>query len=160
MKSSASFVKIAAALAYMHSRGVLHRDLKRANVLIRKSDGEPIIIDLGCASHALAEDLTEEGLPPGTDRFRAPEQFQFLREHKEEHRARYAFQVSDEIFAFGVMLYDLLTDPRPTEDRAREPHQQPPTHAHACPRAESPRARGRERLGGNPAGAGSKQAAG
>jgi len=115
------FVKIAAALAHMHSRGVLHRDLKLANVLIRKSDGEPIIIDLGSASHTLAEDLTEEGLPPGTDRFRAPEQFKFLREHKEEHRARYAFQVSDEIFAFGAMLYDLLTDPRPTEDRAREP---------------------------------------
>src|SRR5206468_4124500 len=68
-----------------------------------------------------AEDLTEEGLPPGTDRFRAPEQFKFLREHKEEHRARYAFQVSDEIFAYGAMLYDLLTDPRPTEDRPREP---------------------------------------
>lgn len=115
------FVKIAGALVHMHSRGVLHRDLKLANVLIRKSDGEPIIIDLGGASHAQAVDLTEEGLPPGTDRFRAPEQFKFLREHKEEHRARYAFQVSDEIFAYGVMLYDLLTDPRPTEDRPREP---------------------------------------
>ena len=100
---------------------MLHRDLKLANVLIRKSDREPIIIDLGGASHALAEDLTEEGLPPGTDRFRAPEQFTFLRAHKEEHRARYAFQVSDEIFSYGAMLYDLLTDPRPTENRPREP---------------------------------------
>lgn len=120
-ESLSVFVKIAAALAHMHSRGVLHRDLKLANVLIRKSDGEPIIIDLGAASHAQAMDLTEEGLPPGTDRFRAPEQFKFLREHKEEHRARYAFQVSDEVFAYGAMLYDLLTDPRPTEDRPREP---------------------------------------
>jgi serine/threonine protein kinase len=114
------FEKLASALAYMHSRGVLHRDLKLVNVLIRKGDGEPVIIDLGAATHPLAEDLTEEGLPPGTDRFRAPEQFQFLRTHKEEHRARYAFQVADEIFAYGAMLYDVLTDPRPTEDRERE----------------------------------------
>ncbi len=57
---------------------------------------------------------------PGTDRFRAPQQFEHLREYKEEHRARYAFQVADEIFAVGAMLYELLTDPRPTEDRPRE----------------------------------------
>jgi tRNA A-37 threonylcarbamoyl transferase component Bud32 len=113
------FVKLAGALAHMHTRGVLHRDLKLANVLIRKSNGEPVIIDFGCASHALAEDLTEAGLPPGTDRFRAPEQFKFLREHKEEHRARYAFQVADEIFAFGAMFYEVLTDPRPSEERLR-----------------------------------------
>ncbi|MCP3145007.1 serine/threonine protein kinase [Pyxidicoccus xibeiensis] len=113
------FVKIASALAYMHSRGVLHRDLKLANVLIRKSDGEPVIIDYSCATYTQAEDLTESGLPPGTDRFRAPEQFRFLNEHKDEHRARYAFQVADEIFALGAMLYELLTDPRPTEHRHR-----------------------------------------
>ncbi|MDC0712727.1 serine/threonine-protein kinase [Stigmatella sp. ncwal1] len=113
------FVKLASALSYMHERGVLHRDLKLVNVLIRKSDGEPIIIDFGCATYTLAEDLTEEGLPPGTERFRAPEQFKFLREHKNEHRARYAFKVADEIFALGVMLYELLTDPRPAENRPR-----------------------------------------
>jgi serine/threonine-protein kinase len=113
------FEKIAAALASLHSRGFLHRDLKLANVLIRQSDGEPVLIDFGCADHAMSADLTGEGLPPGTDRFRAPEQFKFLREHKEEHRARYAFQVSDEIFAYGAMLYELLTDARPTEQRPR-----------------------------------------
>ncbi|WP_208752513.1 serine/threonine protein kinase, partial [Corallococcus carmarthensis] len=113
------FEKLAGALSYMHGRGILHRDLKLSNVLIRKSDGEPVIIDFSCASYTLAEDLTGGGLPPGTDRYRAPEQFQFLREHKDEHRARYAFQVADEIFAVGVMLHELLTDPRPTEFRPR-----------------------------------------
>jgi eukaryotic-like serine/threonine-protein kinase len=113
------FEKLAAALASMHSRGFLHRDLKLANVLVRQSDGEPVIIDFGCADHAMSADLTGEGLPPGTDRFRAPEQFKFLREHKEEHRARYAFQVADEIFAYGAMLYELLTDARPTQERPR-----------------------------------------
>jgi serine/threonine-protein kinase len=114
------FVKIASALTHMHSRGILHRDLKLSNVLIRKSDGEPVIIDFSCATYTQAADLTESGLPPGTDRFRAPEQFKFLREHREEHRGRYAFQVADEIFAIGAMLYELLTDPRPTEVRHRE----------------------------------------
>jgi eukaryotic-like serine/threonine-protein kinase len=114
------FVKIASALTYMHRKGVLHRDLKLVNVLIRKSDGEPIIIDFSCATYTQAADLTESGLPPGTDRFRAPEQFTFLREHRDEHRARYAFQVADELFAVGAMLYELLTDPRPTEARPRE----------------------------------------
>ncbi|WP_163785985.1 serine/threonine protein kinase [Myxococcus vastator] len=113
------FEKIAGALSYMHGRGILHRDLKLSNVLIRKSDGEPVIIDFSCATYTLAEDLTDGGLPPGTDRYRAPEQFKFLREHRDEHRARYAFQVADEIFAVGVMLHELLTDPRPTEFRPR-----------------------------------------
>ncbi|NVJ09751.1 serine/threonine protein kinase [Myxococcus sp. AM001] len=113
------FDKISAALSYMHSRGVLHRDLKLSNVLIRKSDGEPVIIDFSCAIYSLAEELTDWGLPPGTDRFRAPEQFAWLREHKAEQRAKYAFQVADEIFAVGAMLYELLTDPRPTEVQAR-----------------------------------------
>ncbi|NPD27187.1 serine/threonine protein kinase [Corallococcus exiguus] len=113
------FEKISGALSYMHGRGILHRDLKLSNVLIRKSDGEPVIIDFSCATYTLAEDLTDGGLPPGTDRYRAPEQFKFLHEHKDEHRARYAFQVADEIFAVGVMLHELLTDPRPTEFRPR-----------------------------------------
>ncbi|XXF75300.1 serine/threonine-protein kinase [Myxococcaceae bacterium GXIMD 01537] len=119
------FAKVASALAYMHGRGILHRDLKLSNVLIRKSDGEPVIIDFSCATYSQAEELTESGLPPGTDRFRAPEQFKFLREHREEHRARYAFQVADEVFAFGAMLYELLTDPRPTENRQRHPLNNP-----------------------------------
>jgi serine/threonine protein kinase len=113
------FVKIAAAVAYLHTRGVFHRDLKLINVLIRKSDGEPVIIDFGAADFAQAPDLTDAGLPPGTERFRAPEANRWWYANKKKPKARYDFRVTDELFAFGVMLYDALTDPRPTEDRQR-----------------------------------------
>jgi eukaryotic-like serine/threonine-protein kinase len=113
------FVKIAAAVAYMHGRGVFHRDLKLINVLIRKSDGEPVIIDFGAADFAQAPDLTDAGLPPGTERFRAPEANRWWYANRKKPKARYDFRATDELFAFGVMLHDALTDARPTEDRQR-----------------------------------------
>jgi serine/threonine protein kinase len=112
------FMKIAEAVAYMHARGVFHRDLKLLNVLIRKPDEEPIIIDFGAAGFAQAPEVTE-GLPPATARGRAPEANRWWHLNKKKPKARYNFQVTDELFAFGVMLYDALTDPRPTQKRAR-----------------------------------------
>jgi eukaryotic-like serine/threonine-protein kinase len=112
------FAKIAGAIAYMHGRGVLHRDLKLSNVMIRKN-GEPVIIDLGCATSANAEELTTTPLPPGTERYRAPEAQEFFYKQGRKRGARYAFKVTDELFAVGVMLHELLTDPLPTKDKAR-----------------------------------------
>ena len=112
------FEKLASAVAYMHARGVFHRDLKLLNVLIRKVDGEPIIIDFGAASFAQAPEVTE-GLPPATERGRAPEANRWWYANKKKPRARYNFQVTDELFTFGVMLYDALTDPRPAQRRTR-----------------------------------------
>lgn len=43
------FVEITGGLAYAHSQGVLHRDLKPTNVLVRDSDTQPIIVDFGSA---------------------------------------------------------------------------------------------------------------
>ncbi|MFL5344169.1 MAG: serine/threonine protein kinase [Hyalangium sp.] len=112
------FAKIAGAVAYMHGRGVLHRDLKLSNVMIRKN-GEPVIIDLGCATYANAEELTTTPLPPGTERYRAPEAQEFFYKQGRKRGARYAFKVTDELYAVGVMLHELLTDPLPTKDKAR-----------------------------------------
>ncbi|WP_225412991.1 serine/threonine protein kinase [Stigmatella hybrida] len=112
------FAKIAGAIAYMHGRGVLHRDLKLSNVMIRKN-GEPVIIDLGCATYANAEELTTTPLPPGTERYRAPEAQEFFYKQGRKRGARYAFKVTDELFAVGIMLHELLTDPLPTKDKPR-----------------------------------------
>jgi serine/threonine protein kinase len=113
------FERIAAALAYMHELELFHRDLKLANVVIRKSNGSPVLIDFGAAYFAQAPELTEAGLPPGTPRYRSPGANRFVYENRKNPKARYHFQVADELFAFGVMLYDALTDPRPWEQRVR-----------------------------------------
>jgi serine/threonine-protein kinase len=113
------FRKLAGALAYLHARGVLHRDLKLANVLIRKSDEEPILIDFGCAIHAHSEELTDIPMPPGTPRYHPPQVTRFYQENKNKPGAHYAFQVADELFALGVMLYEVLTEPRPSEEEGK-----------------------------------------
>lgn len=113
------FRKLAGALAYLHARGVLHRDLKLANVLIRKSDEEPILIDFGCAIHAHSEELTDIPMPPGTPRYHPPQVMRFYQENKNKPGAHYAFQVADELFALGVMLYEVLTEPRPSEEEGK-----------------------------------------
>lgn len=113
------FRKLVSALAYLHARGVLHRDLKLANVLIRKSDEEPILIDFGCAIHAHSEELTDIPMPPGTPRYHPPQVTRFYQENKNKPGAHYAFQVADELFALGVMLYEVLTEPRPSEQEGK-----------------------------------------
>jgi hypothetical protein len=45
----------------------------------------------------------------------------FERQHRHQPEARYPFQVTDELFALGATLYDLLTDPLPTGKHPRQP---------------------------------------
>ncbi|NUT38418.1 MAG: protein kinase [Thermoactinospora sp.] len=62
---------VAAALAAVHSVGVIHRDLKPGNVLIL--DGEPVLIDFGIAQAVDATRLTQTGMFIGTPQYLAPE---------------------------------------------------------------------------------------
>jgi serine/threonine protein kinase len=110
------FIHLTEALEYMHGRGVFHRDLKLSNVLIRKRSNLPVLIDFGAAEWAQAPALTGNGLPPGTERQRSPEALLWWYAHGPRPQARYEFRVTDELFALGAMLYDALTDPRPTQE--------------------------------------------
>ncbi|MGN9839084.1 protein kinase domain-containing protein [Nonomuraea sp. H19] len=62
---------VAAALAAVHSVGVIHRDLKPGNVMIL--DGEPVLIDFGIAQAVDATRLTQTGMFIGTPGYLAPE---------------------------------------------------------------------------------------
>ncbi|WP_267146675.1 serine/threonine protein kinase [Pyxidicoccus xibeiensis] len=104
------FMKLADALDYMHRQGVFHRDISLSNVLIRKDDGEPFIVDFGAGDFANARELTEGPLPPGTNRFRTPEAVTFWNDHRLDFSARYPFHAKDDQYALAVCLYDALTD--------------------------------------------------
>ncbi len=88
-------VQVAEALDYAHHHGVLHRDVKPAN-LILDTDGNVWITDFGLAKFD-AHDLTQTGDIVGTLRYMAPERF-----------AGEADPRSD-IYSLGLSLYELCT---------------------------------------------------
>lgn len=92
--------RLARALHVAHEAGLVHRDVKPGNVMVR-DDGEPVLLDFG-----LARDLADDGNATasqdliGTPRYMAPEQVQ--------PRGRRADRRTD-VYALGVVGYELLT---------------------------------------------------
>ncbi|WNG13393.1 serine/threonine protein kinase [Cystobacter fuscus] len=99
-------------LEAVHGAGVVHRDVKGDNVLVREEGGEVVLVDFGAASYANAPRLTVL-LPPGTPRYRSPEAMRFLLGHSRGER--YESPPGDDLWAFGVLLYWLLTGSWPFE---------------------------------------------
>ncbi|MCU1257920.1 MAG: serine/threonine protein kinase [Bryobacterales bacterium] len=93
--------KICAGVAAAHDKGVLHRDLKPANVMLDKR-GNVVVMDFGLA--ALADRLQGAEAHNGTPAYMAPEQLR-----GEEVTAR------SDIYALGLMLYELFTGRRAYE---------------------------------------------
>lgn len=93
------------ALSHMHGNGIIHRDVKPANILLGK-DG-PVLIDFGLAyirpSEEDGEDLTKPGTIIGTPLYRAPEQLGSGRGYDERV----------DIYALGGTLYEALTGEPP-----------------------------------------------
>ncbi|XXF79773.1 protein kinase [Myxococcaceae bacterium GXIMD 01537] len=109
---------VARALAATHEAGVVHRDVKEANVMVRASDGLAVLVDYGVGDYEGAPGVTLSLLPPGTPEYRPPEAWLYLEEHSGVRGARYVPGPADDLWALGVVLYHLLTArvPFPAED--------------------------------------------
>jgi eukaryotic-like serine/threonine-protein kinase len=101
------------ALRAAHEAGVFHRDLKGENVLVRESDGQPVLLDFGVGEYEGASTLTGAGLPPGTAHYRSAQAVRFLLENQDRFDAPYHFTLADELYALGIILYRLLADEYP-----------------------------------------------
>lgn len=92
-----------AALSYAHQRGMIHRDVKPANLML-DSDGRVVLTDFGIAKIVTGIQLTASGGMVGTPAYMAPEQG--LGEAGDER---------SDIYSLGVILYQLCTGRLPFE---------------------------------------------
>ncbi|NNM80212.1 MAG: protein kinase [Gallionella sp.] len=98
-------------IGYAHGKGVVHRDIKPSNLLINK-DGRIKINDFGIA-HVESSTLTQVGDMLGTPHYMSPEQFMGVN-----------IDGLTDLFAIGVIAYELLTGKRPfTGNMATVMHQ-------------------------------------
>jgi serine/threonine protein kinase/Tfp pilus assembly protein PilF len=98
-------IQIAEGLQEAHENGIIHRDVKPANIMLT-TKGQAKIMDFGLAKLSWGVDLTKTATIMGTVAYMSPEQ---ARGEKVDHRT--------DIWSLGAMLYEMLTGERPFKVR-------------------------------------------
>src|SRR3989442_6260586 len=103
--------EVGAALDHAHQRGVVHRDVKPANILIDEDSGRALLADFGVAHvvQAATSALTAPGVPIGTPGYMAPEQA--VGSEQLDGRA--------DLYSLAVVTFEALAGPRPASGAAR-----------------------------------------
>ncbi len=95
-------IDVLKALEYAHGRGVVHRDMKPSNVLVREPDGAATVMDFGIAKMTTSTKLTATGQTMGTVRYMSPEQ---VRGQEVDLRT--------DLYSLGATLYESLVGDTP-----------------------------------------------
>lgn len=104
-------VSISRGLEEVHARGILHRDLKPSNVLIART-GDVKIADFGIALDSNGPGLTQTGHALGSPPYMSPEQMMGE-----------VLDPRSDLFAMGVLLYEMLTGSAPFQDSESKPNE-------------------------------------
>ena len=119
------FLQVCDAVAYAHRNLVVHRDLKPSNILVTE-DGQVKLLDFGIATmiedEAAGTPLTRAGVRPMTPEYAAPEQV----------RGEPVSTATD-VYALGVVLYELLAAQRPYDLTGQSPSEVERTVCEAVP---------------------------
>jgi serine/threonine protein kinase len=135
-----ALAQVCDGLSFVHSRGLLHRDVKPGNVLVGQ-DRRVTLVDFGLAKSMTDAEITDHGHVVGTYRYMPPEQ---ARGEALDRRS--------DLYALGVTLYELLAGRPPFPHRNQLElleailYQEPPEIARINPGAPAPLARLAERL--------------
>lgn len=100
--------RIASALEYIHGKHMTHFDIKPANVMVRKSDNEPVLIDFG-----LSKQYTEQGKAKSRLLMGISQGYSPLEQY--EQTGIDTFSPATDIYSLGATLYFLITGREPPE---------------------------------------------